>query len=55
MTDAKIKELISTLSLEEKAGQLLQVSGLLYDDDALVTGTMDYFKITVSKKSQKIN
>lgn len=50
MTDAKIKELISTLSLEEKAGQLLQVSGLLYDDDALVTGTMDYFKITEDEK-----
>lgn len=50
MTNTQLNELLNSLSLEEKAGQLLQVAGGLYDDDALVTGAMDYFKITDDEK-----
>lgn len=46
MTEKQLKELLSELSFEEKVGQLLQVAGSLYDGDALVTGLLDYFKIT---------
>lgn len=45
MTNEKLKELFNDLSLEEKIGQLLQVAGALYDEEALTTGAMDYFKI----------
>ncbi len=46
MTNEKLRELFNDLSLDEKIGQLLQVAGALYDEDALTTGAMDYFKIT---------
>jgi len=45
MTNEKLKELFNDLSLDEKIGQLLQVAGALYDEEALTTGAMDYFKI----------
>ncbi len=50
MTDTQLNELLNSLSLDEKIGQLLQVTGGLYDDDALVTGALDYFKITEDEK-----
>lgn len=46
MTEAKLKKLFNSLTMEEKIGQLLQISGNLFDEDALVTGLLDYFKIT---------
>ncbi|MCQ2520629.1 MAG: beta-glucosidase BglX [Lachnospiraceae bacterium] len=46
MTNEQIKALIADLSIEEKAGQLLQVAGNFYDKDSLTTGALDYFKIT---------
>lgn len=46
MTEEKLRELFNDLSLEEKIGQMLQISGNLFDEDALVTGLLDYFKIT---------
>lgn len=46
MTEEKLKELFNDLTLEEKIGQMLQISGNLFDEDALVTGALDYFKIT---------
>lgn len=46
MTNQQIRDLIADLSLDEKAGQLLQVAGNFYDKDSLTTGLLDYFKIT---------
>lgn len=46
MKDEQLRELLADLTLDEKIGQLLQVAGGLYDTDALVTGMLDYFKIT---------
>lgn len=46
MTQDKLKELMNDLTMEEKIGQLLQVAGNLFDEEALVTGGLDYFKIT---------
>lgn len=46
MNDIDLKKLISELSIDEKVGQLLQVAGSFYDKDALITGGLDYFKIT---------
>lgn len=46
MTKEKIQELINDMSFDEKIGQLLQVAGGLFDGEALVTGLLDYFKIT---------
>lgn len=47
MTEDNLKSLLEDMSLEEKVGQMLQVSGLFYgDDDALTTGGLDYFKAT---------
>lgn len=46
MKTEQLKELLQDMSPEEKIGQLLQVAGNLYDKDALVTGGLDYFKIT---------
>lgn len=47
MTEENLKSLLKDMSLDEKIGQMLQVSGLFYgDDDALTTGGLDYFKAT---------
>ena len=47
MTEENLKSLLNDMSLEEKIGQMLQVSGLFYGDkDALTTGGLDYFKAT---------
>lgn len=46
MTEERLKALFDDLSLDEKIGQMLQISGWLFDDDALTTGAVDYFKIT---------
>ena len=45
MTNEQLKALFEDLSLDEKIGQLLQVAGGLFDEDSLVTGLLDYFKI----------
>lgn len=42
----KLKELMQDLSFEEKVGQLTQVAGNLYGQDALVTGLLDTFQIS---------
>lgn len=42
----KLRELMEDLSFEEKVGQLTQVAGNLYGQDAIVTGLLDYFKIS---------
>ncbi|MCF0242005.1 MAG: glycoside hydrolase family 3 C-terminal domain-containing protein, partial [Treponema sp.] len=47
MNEEKLKTLLNDMSLDEKIGQMLQVSGLFYgDDDALTTGGLDYFTAT---------
>lgn len=50
MTEEKLTELLNDLSLEEKICQLLQVAGNFYDDESLVTGGLDYFKVTNREK-----
>jgi len=42
----KLRELFNDLSFEEKVGQLTQVAGNLYGQDALVTGLLDTFQIS---------
>jgi len=50
MTVENLKSLLNDMSLEEKAGQMMQVSGLFYGDDAaLTTGGLDYFKATTEE------
>ncbi len=46
MKETELKKLLSEMTLEEKIGQLLQVAGTLYGENGLVTGDLDYFKIT---------
>lgn len=46
MREEQLKELLKDMSLEEKIGQLLQVAGTIFGEDGLVTGGLDYFKIT---------
>lgn len=50
MTKEKLTELINDMSLEEKICQLLQVAGNFYDKESLVTGGLDYFKVTDREK-----
>lgn len=52
MTEKKIRELIADMTVEEKAGQLLQVAGNFYSEKSLVTGALDYFKITEDELSR---
>lgn len=43
---AQLKELLCDMSFEEKVGQLTQVAGNLYGEDAIVTGLLDMFQIS---------
>ena len=46
MREEQLKALLQDMSTEEKIGQLLQVAGTLFGEDSLITGALDYFKIT---------
>lgn len=50
MTQDKLLDLLNDMTLEEKICQLLQVAGNFYDKDSLITGGLDYFKITDREK-----
>lgn len=50
MTKEELLGLLKDLTLEEKICQLLQVAGNFYDKDSLVTGGLDYFKVTEREK-----
>lgn len=50
MTNEKLKDLLKDMTLEEKICQLLQVAGNFYDEASLVTGGLDYFKVTDKEK-----
>lgn len=50
MTKEKLEKLLKELTLEEKICQLLQVAGNFYDKESLVTGGLDYFKVTDREK-----
>lgn len=50
MTKKQINELLADMSLDEKVCQLLQVAGNFYDEESLVTGGLDYFKVTKEEK-----
>ena len=41
MTQNKLNELLGDMSLEEKIGQLVQVPGSCYEEDAVITGGMN--------------
>ena len=43
MTKAELKELLDSLTLEEKAGQLTQLNTLYFEDGGMVTGDTDKF------------
>ena len=40
MNDAKLRQLLSEMSLEEKIGQMIQLTGVYYDDSAVLTGAV---------------
>lgn len=46
MTDTQIKELLADMSVEEKIGQLLQLTGDFFTDDGLATGPMENMNLT---------
>ncbi|MCQ2596723.1 MAG: beta-glucosidase BglX [Treponema sp.] len=47
MTEENLKNLLNDMSLDEKIGQMLQVSGLFHGEhNALTTGGLDYFTAT---------
>lgn len=46
MENAKLRELLEDMSLEEKLGQLTQVAGTLYGEEAIVTGLLDMFQMS---------
>lgn len=50
MKEEQLRELIADMSLNEKVGQLLQVAGSWFDEEALVTGALDYFKIAEEER-----
>lgn len=51
MTEQKLKELLDDLSLDEKIGQLLQLTGLFFSDDGLATGPMESMNLTKEQVS----
>lgn len=46
MTEKQIKELMADMSVEEKIGQLMQLTGVFYADDAIATGPMHEMNLT---------
>lgn len=38
MEQRKLKQLLSEMSLREKIGQMIQLTGIYFDDDAVLTG-----------------
>ena len=38
MEQKKLKQLLSEMSLREKIGQMIQLTGIYFDDDAVLTG-----------------
>lgn len=46
MTEQQLKELLADMSLEEKIGQLLQLTGNFFDGDGLATGPMQDMNLT---------
>ena len=38
MEQRKLKKLLSEMSLREKIGQMIQLTGIYFDDDAVLTG-----------------
>lgn len=41
MTQKELNELLGDMSLEEKIGQLVQVPGSCYEENAVITGEMN--------------
>lgn len=46
MNVKKLEDLLEDMSFEEKVGQLTQVAGSLYEEDAIVTGLLNTFQIS---------
>lgn len=46
MTEKQIQELLSDMSLEEKIGQMLQLTGNFFSDDGFATGPMEDMNLT---------
>lgn len=46
MTDDKVMELLNDMSLDEKIGQMVQLTGNFYSDDGLNTGPMQAMELT---------
>ena len=38
MEERKLKQLLSEMSLREKIGQMIQLTGIYFDEDAVLTG-----------------
>ena len=52
MTDKQLIELLNDMSLEEKIGQLVQLTGDFFTDDGIATGPMDAMNINESQVQQ---
>ena len=46
MTDEKLKELLNDMSLDEKIGQMVQLTGVFFDGEGLATGPMMDMNLT---------
>ena len=46
MTEERLKQLIDSMTLEEKVGQMFQVSGTFFEDGAVLTGPMQKMGLT---------
>ena len=40
MEERKLKQLLSEMSLREKIGQMIQLTGIYFDEDAVLTGAV---------------
>lgn len=49
MTDNELKDLLNDMSLEEKIGQMLQLTGNFFSDDGLATGPMQDMNLSVEQ------
>jgi len=52
MTDLELKELLDSMSIDEKIGQLLQLTGDFYVDEGLATGPMLEMNLTKDQVDQ---
>ena len=43
----KLQQLLSEMSLQEKIGQMVQLTGVYFDKEAVLTGAVSYTHLTL--------